>query len=250
MIKAQFDMPKLISSLKKASNAFGDTNQTGVARWGVQTCRELAVSTQVHGKGNARKRQLAAINAGINAVIVEVSDKQFRLMESGKQKNAKIRNRWVAVSPERLLRDPDQCNRWIEQNRDQKGRTKPLPQDDIGIAAKSTLAKVRRERGIRAGIAKGAWLGAGQEIAKRQRGAQRINIGKGFLSYAQKHASRGTARASGNPFRPIAFLMNRARHSASGYVLSESEKNKALGFGLRKTISWYRHATKQALEKS
>jgi len=50
MIEAQFDMPKLIKSLEKAAANLGETNQTAVARWGVQTCRALAVSTQAFGK--------------------------------------------------------------------------------------------------------------------------------------------------------------------------------------------------------
>lgn len=249
MIKAEFDMPKLIGSLKKASKAFGDTNKNAIARWGVQTCRELAVSTQVYGKGGARKKQVNAIEKGVNGVIASVSDKQFRTLLSGKVKRAKIRNRWVEVTQERLIPDEGKAMEWIESHRDEKGRTPRLDQFQIGIAPQSVVRKVVRMRSVRAGIAKGAWLGAGAEIAKRQKGAQKINIGRNFLGYAQKHAERGDARATADPFNPIAFLRNNSAHSGSDYVLSQKEKDKAVGFGLRKTINWYRMAAKKALDE-
>lgn len=249
MIKAEFDMPKLIGSLKKASKAFGDTNKNAIARWGVQTCRELAVSTQVYGKGGARKKQVNAIEKGVNGVIASVSDKQFRTLLSGKVKRAKIRNRWVEVTQERLIPDDGKAMEWIESHRDEKGRTPRLDQFQIGIAPQSVVRKVVRMRSVRAGIAKGAWLGAGAEIAKRQKGAQKINIGRNFLGYAQKHAARGDARATSDPFNPIAFLENKSAHSGTDYVLSQKEKDKAVGFGLRKTINWYRMAAKKALDE-
>ena len=248
MIKAEFDMPKLILSLKKASKAFGDTNKNAIARWGVQTCRELAVSTQVFGKSGAKKKQVNAIANGVNGVIASVPEKLFRQMLSGKVKTAKIRNRFVAITSERLLSDESKCMSWVEENRGENGRTPRLDQFKIGIAPAGVVKKVIKNRSARAGIAKGAWLGAGVDIARKQKGAQRINIGKNFLGYAQKHSARGSASTTMDPFNPIAFLKNKSRHSASGYVLSEQEKAKAVGFGLRKTISWYRVAAKTALD--
>jgi hypothetical protein len=65
MLTAKFDLPKLAASVKKAGKAFGDTNRTAIARVGVQICRELAVSTQVYGKGGAKKKQQNAMLLGI-----------------------------------------------------------------------------------------------------------------------------------------------------------------------------------------
>lgn len=248
MIEAKFDMPKLIASLKKASKAYGDTNKTAIARWGVQTCRELAVSTQAFGKGGARRKQVNAITAGVNSVIASVPDKQFREMLSGKITRAKIRNRFVPITKERLLADHDQCMAWIDGQRDQKGRTPILDQFKIGIAPQSVVKKVIRARSALAGIAKGAWLGAGVDIARRQKGANRITIGRNFLGYAQKHSDLGDAKATADPFNPIAFLRNRSKHSGSSHVLSENQKAKAVGFGLKKTLTWYRKAAKEALD--
>jgi len=74
VIKAEFDMQKLESSLKKASKAFGDTTTQAVARWSVQTGRELAAETQAWGKGKAAKdKQGFAIEADARRVIWPVT---------------------------------------------------------------------------------------------------------------------------------------------------------------------------------
>lgn len=250
MITAQFDLAKLASSVKRAGKAFGDTSRTAIARVGVQVCRELAVSTQVYGKAGAKKKQENAILAGIYGTIVEVSEKQFRSLVSGKQKMAKIRNRWVEVDKSRLIGDVETAMKWIDSHRDAMGRAERMPQDSIGIAPKSVVSKVRRARFQRAGMAKGGFIGAGVAIARHQKGASRINIGKNFLGYAQKHADMGTAQATGSMFEPVAKLMNKSRHSGSGHVLTEAEKRKAIGFGFKKTLAWYRHAAKAAIDKS
>ena len=155
----------------------------------------------------------------------------------------------MKVSAERLLATAQEADSWIDRHRGEHGHTERLDQNTIGIAPKSVVLAVKRLRREKAGMAKGAWLGAGVDIARYQSGTERISIGKNFLGYAQKHARRGTAKSSGNGFKPFATLSNRARHSGSGYVLSQSEKSKAIGFGARKTIAWYRRAAKKALDK-
>lgn len=248
MITAEIDMGKLRRSLTKAAKNFGESNRQAVARWGVQTCRELAVSTQVFGKAGAKKKQIAAIEAGIHGAIATVTEREFQKLRAGKRR-AKIRNRWVEVAQERILSTPEQCHRWIGAHRDDKGHAEKLDQFHIGVSSKSIMRQVVRERRERAGIAKGGWLGAGMMIAKRQSGTERITIGKNFLGYAQKHSKRGSAKPGGDGFKPFATLSNRARHTGSSYVLSQSERRKAIAFGARKTISWYRRAAKKALEK-
>ena len=250
MIDARFDLARLTASVRRAGRAFGDTNRGAIARVGVQVCRELAVSTQVFGKSGAKKKQESAIMAGITGTIVTVSEKQFRDLVSGRQRRAKIRNRWVDVDASRLLRNVDSAMKWIDEHRGANGRAERMPQDTIGISSKSILAKVRRARFLRAGIAKGGFIGAGMAIARHQRGGNRIAIGRNFLGYAQKHADKGTAQATGSPFRPIAKLINKSRHSGSGYVLSDAEKSKAVGYGFRKTLNWYRQATHRAIVDS
>lgn len=250
MIRADIDLQRLADSVRRAGRAFGDTSRTAICRVGVQVCRELAVSTQVYGKGGAKRKQEKAIEAGVRGTIASVSEKQFRDLVSGRVTTAKIRNRWVTVDSSRLLSSVEAAMKWVDSHRDEKGRAERMPQGTIGVAPKSVVNKVIRARKVRAGIAKGGFIGAGVAIARRQRGANRLTIGRNFLGYAQKHADMGTAQATGSTFRPIAKLINKSRHSGSGYVLSESEKSKAIIFGFRKTITWYRKAARDAVNNS
>lgn len=247
MVKGEFDMPKLLRSLKKASKGFGDTNKTAIARWGVQSSREMAVSSQAFGRSGTRKKQINSIDAGINTTIAEVSDKQFEMLRT--KGGVRINGRWVVVTAERMLASADECHKWINSNRGSHGRTRKLSPQEKAVASKTTLRAVRRERHALAGIAKEGWLDAGQAIATKQKGANKINIGRNFLGYAQRSAVRGSAKTSVDPFNPVATLRNHMRHSSSPHVLRDSEIKKAVGFGLRKTLTWYRRAAKQALDK-
>jgi hypothetical protein len=122
--------------------------------------------------------------------------------------------------------------------------------DRRAVCKKSDFNKTLRARKARAGIAKGAWVGAGREIARKQRGAQRLAIGKSFLSWTQKHANFGDIRTRLRAFRAQADLINKARHAKSSYVIKDSHKKKAVYWGGRKTLKWYRRAAKQALDKA
>ena len=57
MITMDVDMKQLTAKLEKASKKLGEANKNAVARWGVQICRELAVSTQAYGKTGTKKKQ-------------------------------------------------------------------------------------------------------------------------------------------------------------------------------------------------
>jgi hypothetical protein len=116
-----------------------------------------------------------------------------------------------------------------------------------------TLERLKKALTIRfkkAGMAKGGWLGAGQTIARAQTGQGRINIGRNFLGYAQKHERFGTAKKPLNPFKPTTELRNAVRHTASPDVVSPVAKQKATAWGLTKTIQWYRKAAKNALDNA
>lgn len=248
MIEAKFDMAKLERSLKKASKAFGDSNKQAVARWSVQTGRELAVSTQVYGKSGTRQKQNFAIEADARRVIFPVDE--LRPSKTGRSVHYKWNGRSGNWSQSRWLRDESAVHEWIEQNRTRRrGRTAKLPFTELAICSKEVFAKAMKTRFARSGMAKGGWLGAANKAATFQRGAQKINIGKNFLSYAQKHGSKGSAKLNdGAGFQPLATLENRAAHVSSPHVLSKTEIAKSIAFGLRKTINWYRKAAKQALD--
>lgn len=248
MIKAEFDIPKLERSLKKASSAFGDSTKQAVARWSVQCARELAVSTQVYGKTGTKKKQDFAIEADARRVIFPVDT--AKPSKTGRT----VRYTWQGKSgnwpQSRFLKDESAVNEWIEMNRTRRrSRTAKLPFSELAICTIDVFQKAMKTRYQRTGMAKGGWLGAGKKAATFQTGAQRITIGKNFLGYAQKHGDKGDAKLKGGAaFQPIADLENRAPHVASPHVLSKSEIQKSVGFGLRKTINWYRMAAKKALD--
>lgn len=249
MVHAEFDIIKLARSIIKAGKAFGDTNRGAVARWGVQTCRELAVSTQAYGKSGTKKKQQFAIEADARRVIWPVDS--VKPSRTGRTVRYSFEGKSGNWAQSRFLKDEAAVNDWIEMNRTRRrARTAKLPFSELAICTIDVFNKAMKGRFARAGMAKGGWLGAGADIAKRQTGTDRINIGKNFLGYAQKHSAKGSATATANPFRPIASLKNGAKHSGSSYVLSEKEKRKAILFGARKTLSWYKHATKRKLDSA
>lgn len=230
-------MRKLERSLKRAAKGFGESSQQAVVRWGVQTARELAVATQVYGIGGARKKQANAIEAGMNAVLFIMPARSFnRRRRSGDKRP--------------MLDSPEAINKWVESQRGKRGRTNPLPISEKGICKPADFRKALRMRVQKAGAAKGPWIGAGQSIAKAQRGSQQIRIGKNFLSYAQKHARLGKSTRPQLGFRPSASLTNTVGHVASSYVLKNNAIDRALAFGARKTATWYRRATKAKLDKA
>ncbi len=249
MIEAKFDIPKLEASLKKAMAAFGDTNKQAVTRWAVQVGRELAVSTQAYGRTGTRKKQEFAIEADARRVIYPVDS--IRPSKTGRTVRAAHEGKSFNWSQSRVLKNEGEVNDWIEMNRTRRrARTAKLPFTELAICTLPVFKKAMKMRFAKAGMAKGAWLGAADVAAKMQTGAQRITIGKNFLSYAQKHRGKGDAKLQrGDGFKPIAELMNKTRHSSSPYVLSKAEISKSIGFGLRKTIKWYRSAARKALDK-
>lgn len=236
MLKVDVDMAKLERSLKSASKKFGETNRNMVVRWGVATARELALQTQPWGNGGTRKKQVGAIETGMRAVVQPVKAASFnQSAKSGRRK---------------ILNSPEEINTWVERHRGGgKGHTR-LAGSQKALCKLSDFNKAKAARNRQAGMAKGAWLGAGEEIAKRQRGASRLTLGKSFLGWTRKHDHRGKADRRGVPFRPSVILRNEARHTSSSYVVKRGHMKKAVYWGGRKTLTWYRKAAKEALDKA
>jgi hypothetical protein len=249
VIEAKFDIPKLESSLKKARAALGDTNKQAVTRWAVQVGRELAGSTQVYGKTGTRQKQQWAIENDARNVIFPVDS--MRPSKTGKTVRATFEGKSFNWSKSRVLNNESEINDWIEMNRTRRrARTAKIPFSEAAICTLAVFNKAMKTRFARAGMAKGGWLGASNQAAGMQTGAQRMGIGKNFLSYAQKHGKFGSATLQrGDGFKPIAALHNKVSHSSSPHVLSKAEISKSIGFGLRATIKWYRSAAKKALDK-
>jgi hypothetical protein len=229
-MKAKFDMPKLERSLKRLAKDLGDTNAQAIARWGVQTCRELAGSTQAFGKTTAsKKKQWNSIEAGARTILNIVPS-------LGKKKV-------------RVLRTVSEASAYIDSKRTRRGRTRPVPIHHRPFITEKLFADTLKSRRLQAGIAKGGWLGAGQDIATAQKGADRINIGKNFLGYAQKHSAFGKSTHPVAGWSPSAKLTNKASHVASNHVLKSSHIESAVQWGLRKTLTWYRSALRRQNQK-
>jgi hypothetical protein len=229
-MKAKFDIPKLERSLKRFAKDLGDNNSQAIARWGVQTCRELAGSTQVFGKTTAAKnKQWNSIEAGARTILNIVPT--------------------LGGKKVRVLRTVSEASAYIDSKRGKRGRTRSVPIHQRPFITEKLFADTLKARRIKAGIAKGGWLGAGQDIASAQKGSARINIGKNFLGYAQKHSSFGKSTHPLPGWSPSAKLTNKASHVASNHVLKSAHITSAVQWGLRKTLSWYRAALRRQNQK-
>jgi len=241
-MKATIDMPKLERSLRRYGQAFGDTSAQAVVRWSVQTCRELGFEAQVFGKTKTKEKQIKAITTGALVVIL-VTETATKTAKGWKCKNSQGT---FYASNRKFLTSPASVNSWIDQNQSgSKGRTKKLAPEDRKVCTRKVFSQAIKIRSKRAGMAKGGWLGAGKDIANAQTGMDRVSIGKNYLGYAQTAGSKfGSARKPAPGFNPAAFVTNSVSHVSSPHVMKRSAYDKALGFGLKKTLTWYRKAIK------
>jgi len=243
-------MQNLERSLKRFSKDFGETTGQAVVRWSVQACRELALETQAvpnnKGEKPRGKQEGAIFKDSLNVLLVVDT-----LQSSGRGYRATNLGKTYYVSADKTCRTPEEINNWIELNRTRRrGRTAMIPVFERKACDKKTHKAAMKIRYKNAGIAKGAWLGAGADIARAQTGMERMSIGKNFLSYAQKHSKWGSARPSLSGWKPFADITNRAAHSADKNVLTRGGKDRAVGYSLKKTIAWYRKAMKKVDQKS
>lgn len=248
-LTAEFDRKKLEASLKKASSNFGDSTKQAVARWGVQSARQLAIVTQAFGQSGTRKIQINAIWASWIKCIEIVDPSYFAAIKSGKIRRRQNKaGQWEAIDMEMVTEDPAKIDAYVQSQRDRRGRI----QSDRGrkiITTKKAMKAAIKKRLENVGMAKGGFLGAGKEIASKQTGTQRINIGKNFMGYAQKHGGLGHARLVGAAIDSEAVLDNNAKHTAQKNVLDPRNANKAIDDALKKTVKWYNKAAKVALDK-
>jgi len=254
MAKAGIDMREFQQSVEKFSKKFGDSNEQAVCRWGVQASRELAVVTAVfggRGSGNSaaatRKRQLHAIWMDALQVVLAV-DSATRTAKGWKITN---QGKTYYVSARQFLSSPAEVNQWIRINRTRRRRrTAKLDVSEKRVALRKTVEKAVRERHKASGEAKGGWLAAGKSLAGKQTGAQRITIGSGYLSYAQKAGGTGSGTLKKNMFSPSAFLTNNVSHASDPSVLSSNQARKAIDGALPNVLKWYKMAMRPKKSKS
>lgn len=251
MIKASVDMKKLESSLQRYAKKFGDTTAQAVTRWGVGTCRELALETQAVKRDGKTPLQIQTMSIRAGALnVLTVVDKLTK-NPKGSGYTATNQGKNYFVSSKKVLSSHAQVNWWIEKNRTGKRKwTQDKELKDRPVCAKSVFNSAIKKRIKAAGAAKGAWIGAGNDIAKAQKGEGRLSIGASFMKYAQRHAKHGSATVPRNGWNPSTKLTNKIGYSGTNHVLKSSAFPKASAWGLKKTLSWYRHALKAIDQKA
>ena len=240
------------------SRKVNETNENAVARWGISAARELAVKTQVRGKsgakgkGNsgtkAKNKQNAAIESELKkAALVTENNRILKDLRKGKTVRIRVGGVWQDIPPSRLAKDGRALNSFVKKHRNARGKVGRITLSRRMICSKSTFNNAKKYRQKGTGMAKGGWLGAGIAIGRTQKGLDRATIGKNFLGYAQKHASKGQGRMvrGGNP---VAILKNNAHHSGAEYVLSSSAIGTAVKFSAAGVLKYYEKALR-AIER-
>lgn len=230
-MKARIDMVELSRSLKKATKSVGATNKNATTRWAVATARELAIQTQPHGKAGTKKIMSNSVRVGINSCVLIGHP-----------------NRIKRGGP-RIATSLDQLNSFVESNRDNKGRARWLHRDRRMICSRQMYNQLVKSRLTKIGKAKGGWVGAGREIAKRQRGRNREIIGKSFLKWTERHQDKGSGKLRKSLFNPLVFLSHRSRHVKNSMILKRSDANRSVYWALKKTIKRYEIEARKALSK-
>ena len=253
--KVTVDMRKLERSLRIFGRDHGESASQAIMRWGVQTCRELAVVTAVFGgrgksgKYSAEKtegKQHGAIWKDALACIVVVA------AMSPTKSGYKIRNRgkeWYCQR-QQALTSPAEVNQWIRINRTRRRRrTAKLALMDRKVAERVVVDKALELRYAQAGQAKAGWLAAGRDMASGQVGMKRLNIGAGYLRYAQKTSGTGSAKKPISKWSPVGFVTNDVAHSRDSNVLSKREIDRAMVGGIKNTINFYKFALRAKQKK-
>jgi hypothetical protein len=257
-MKGEIDMKKFERDLQKFSKQFGDTSAQAVTRWGVQVARELAKDTFARGlkKGSrgaeergisAQKQQEGAMWIDAKNVILVVD----RVSRTAKGYNVENQGKKYYVTASKFIGDAASLKSWVEQHRrGRRRRTRKIPVESKKICTKATFKKYMQEKKRRSGIAKGAWVNAGRDLAKAQTGLNRVTISPSYLAYAQKSskgAGKGTAAKSG--FSPSATLINPIKYSGESDILSKKDIDSSIQWGLRKTLTWYKMAMRPKKSK-
>jgi hypothetical protein len=268
MAKNGIDVAKFERSIAKFAKQFGESNEQAVVRWGVQAARELAVVTSVFGgrsggnivnpsgdeggfnknysAGSVRKRQLHAIWLDALNVIMAVDS----ATRTGKGWKITNQGKTYYVQANQFLSSPAEVNQWVRINRTRRRRRTPkLQKFEKKVALKKSVETAVEMRHKASGEAKGGWLAAGRSLAGKQTGAQRITIGAGYLSYAQKAGGTGSGNLRKNMFSPEAFLTNNVSHASDASVLSSNQARKAIDGALPNVLKWYRMAMRPKKSK-
>jgi hypothetical protein len=242
MIKTVIDTKGLERQLMSMAKDFGESNEAAVCRWGVHTCRDLVKRTQAFGVGpDARAKQRDAIAKDINSAVFGVSKATYvNGVASGKLSGLVINGELITFTPDRILKTPQEVIDFVDRNRTgRNGRVYQMARMRKGIAPIKAITSAIGIKLRRAGIAKGAWIGAGKVIASKQRKGSKITMGSGIAGYAVKFKDGGTAQLTRSQWNPIGKIINNVPYVSTEYVLKNRDAIKAINEGGQTMKSWY-----------
>jgi hypothetical protein len=252
--KVAVDMRKLERSLRIFGRDHGESASQAIMRWGVQTCRELAVSTAVfggRGGGNysakaTEGKQHGRIWKDALSVLLVVDE----LTPTARGYKATNQGKTYYAQRHQAVTSPAEVNYWIRINRTRRRRnTAKLTIHDRKVAQKDIVDEALKLRYAEAGQAKAGWLAAGKDMASGQVGMQRLTIGSGFLRYAQKTRGTGRAKKPISKWSPEGFVTNNVAHSRDSNVLAKREIDRAMVGGIKNTIRFYAAALRAKQKK-
>jgi len=239
-LTAKIDPKKFAKFRKK----FGDTSNQALLRVAVGAAREAAILTEVRGK--SKKKQIDSIVTGARINIVAIPGRDFNKLASKRRPGFQFNRQWVRLRPNQLLRDADAVNEFIEKQRDGRGRVQKLKARDKAVCRKPDMTKTLVRRKKLAGVAKGSWIGAAKKASRLSRGPQRAKIGKNFLSWAQKHSDKGTARFRRAMLgRSEVRLISKAPATRRKAIFSQMAGREAIRRAWKNALAWYRRAARR-----
>ena len=214
----------------------GETSEQATIRFGVSAARELAKATKpLKSTAGGRKKAAAA---AMRRVVEPMGARDFNKLRKQAKPRVKLGGQWYPLDKRNLIDDDRQLWRIIEGNR-VNGKTKKRPPQSRYICKQAAFNKVATRRGKLWGAAKGAWIGAGKRLARMQSGLDRIDIGKNFLSWAHRHADKGTGRQKGKNHNAIVYLVNNTTGAAKSAGLSSKDADLALHRARKALFKYY-----------
>lgn len=249
-MEIKVDMRDVGTTLDIFAESVGETTEQATVRLAVGVARGLAEYTQPRTLKTKGKRKAKAA-ATMRRVVEPVEPKFFTALKRGRYKRIKIGLEWVEVDPRRMLESVQDVWDVVERNRDKAtGKTRKLNPSEKYLCRRSVFNKVATKRERLWGVAKGSWIGAGQSAAKKQKGLDRISIGKNFLSWAQRHADKGQSVQVGEDHNTAIILGSRAKSLAGNGALSNGDIDRAIKNARRGMFKYYAARLRMMRRKS
>jgi hypothetical protein len=248
LLKTEFDMASLARQIKKSASKLGESQDQAVKRWGVQTCRDLAVFTQSFGK-KAAIQKMSMMADGRRVIFTH--EGSAKPSKTGKSMIYTHNGKKGGAPMDRYLKSEEEVMKWINQNRTgSHKRTVKMPPESRATCSEALFKRsINKKHRETSGMAKDGWLDAGDSISRGQKGKQPMRIGAGFMKWARKPAKLGVAKEGRRGFKSFGNLINKLPYVSTRYVLSGTNKNKAIRSGALKTLKWYRKTIKANAKK-